>query len=73
MHINGVFMNWKENSIKNTPIKFGGMDILAVENMVLAISYLFLASYYVLLAINLLMYIIFCIVYGQNLLNNSFY
>ena len=57
MHINGVFMNWKENSIKNTPIKFGGIDILAVavENMVLAISYLFLASYYVLLAINLLM------------------
>ena len=30
MHINGVFMNWKENSIKNTPIKFGGIDILAV-------------------------------------------
>ena len=27
MHINGVFMNWKENSIKNTPIKFGGIDI----------------------------------------------
>ena len=43
MHINGVFMNWKENSIKNTPIKFGGIDILSVENMVLAISYLFLA------------------------------
>ncbi len=48
-------MKWKENSIKNTPIKFGGMGILAVENMVLAISYFFLASYYVLLAINLLM------------------
>jgi hypothetical protein len=55
MHINGVFMNWKENSIKNTPINFGGIDILAVENMVLAISYFFLASYYILLAINLLM------------------
>ena len=55
MHINGVFMKWKENSIKNTPIKYGGMDILAIENMVLAISYLFLASYYMLLAINLLM------------------
>ena len=48
-------MKWKENSIKNTPIKFGGMDILAIENMVLAISYLFLASHYILLAINLLM------------------
>ena len=48
-------MKWKEHSIKNTPIKFGGMDILAVENMVLAISYFFLASYYILLAINLLM------------------
>ena len=48
-------MKWKENSIKNTPIKFGGMDILAVENMVLAVSYLFLASYYLLLTINLLM------------------
>ena len=55
MHINGVFMKWKENSNKNTPIKFGGMNILAVENMVIAISYLFLASYYILLAINLLM------------------
>ena len=32
-----------------------GLPILAVENMVLAISYLFLASYYLLLAINLLM------------------
>ena len=48
-------MMWEENSIKNTPIKFGGIGILAVENMVLAISYLFLASYYILLAINLLM------------------
>jgi hypothetical protein len=28
-------MNWKENSIKNTPINFGGIDILAVENMVI--------------------------------------
>ncbi len=28
-------MKWKENSIKNTPIKFGGMDILAIENMVI--------------------------------------
>ena len=27
-------MKWKENSIKNTPIKFGGMDILAIENMI---------------------------------------
>ena len=50
----GVFMKWKEHSIKNTQIKFGEL-ILLVENMVLAISYLFLASYYVLLAINLLM------------------
>ncbi len=48
-------MKWKEHSIKNTPIKVGGIDILAVENMVLAISYLFLASYYILLAINFLM------------------
>ena len=48
-------MKWKEHSIKNTPIKFGGMGILAVENMVPAVSYLFLASYYILLAINLLM------------------
>jgi hypothetical protein len=48
-------MNWKEHSIKNTPIKFGGIGILAVENMVLAISYFFLASYYILLAVNLLM------------------
>jgi hypothetical protein len=50
-----VFMKWKENSIKNTLIKFGGMGILAIENMVLVISYFFLASYYILLAINLLM------------------
>ena len=48
-------MKWKEHSIKNTPIKFGGICIPYVENMVLAISYLFLASYYILLAINLLM------------------
>ena len=48
-------MKWKEHSIKNTPIKVGGIGILLVENMVLAVSYLFLASYYVLFAINLLM------------------
>ena len=36
-----LYKNHKQNySIKNTPIKFGGIDILAVENMVLAISYL---------------------------------
>ena len=32
-------MKWKEHSIKNTPIKFGGICIPYVENMVLAISY----------------------------------
>ncbi len=48
-------MKWKDHLIKNTPIKLGGLCIVPVENMVLAISYLYLASYYILLAINLLM------------------
>lgn len=37
---------------ENTPIKNGDLK-LAVENLVLAISYLFMASYYILLAFNL--------------------
>ena len=48
-------MKWKGNSIKNTPNQIGGICIQPIGNMVLAISYLFLASYYILLAINLLM------------------
>ncbi len=45
MHIN----------IENTPTKIRGIK-MPVENIVLALSYIFTASYYILLAVNLLMF-----------------
>lgn len=44
----------KEHSLKTLLFNIGGICILTVENIVLAISYIFMASYYILLTIELI-------------------